>query len=125
MAKSLGGILLPDDMVWKNKKESFGILMSKDYTIGGNLILYQKSLKGGQPIILEASEEVCWLQEELVDSLITESNIIDNELELNWEGIIKKVVFNSDSAPSVSFTEVWDGSGEYYGTINLIVSRLQ
>lgn len=121
--KTLGGLVLPDTMVWSNRKQSKGVVQSSDYTLGGTLTLYSVAVKGGAAIILEAKEESCWVQEAFVDEILNMASIPGLELELNWDGKKVPVVFDHEANPAVSFTQVWDSHDVYSGVIKLKESR--
>lgn len=121
--KTLNGIVLPESMEWATPKQSKGIVQSKDYTIGGTLVVYAGVVRGGRGIQLVATEERCWVSEDVVDSLIALANTRLIEVELNWDDRLTYCMFDHEANPAVAFKEVWVGSGEFIGTINLIESR--
>lgn len=121
--KTLGGLILPDTMVWTNRKQSEGVVQSSEYSLGGNLITYSAAVNGGASIVLEAKEESCWVQEAWVDEVIAMSALAGLEMELSWLGQKVPVVFDHEANPAVLFNQIWDTFDAYTGTIKLKVSR--
>jgi hypothetical protein len=68
---TLGGIDLPDDIIWTDEFDFQPVAQSVTRTIAGNHVEFNQALVLGRPITLEASETQGWLTKTQVDALQT------------------------------------------------------
>jgi hypothetical protein len=62
-------VTLSDDMLWSDEFGWSPIVRSREYSLGGSLIVDQGVSLAGRPITLNSSVDGGWLQREAVESL--------------------------------------------------------
>ncbi len=68
---TLGGVDLPDDIIWQDEFDFQPVGQSITRTIAGNHVEFNQALVLAQPITLEASETQGWLTKTQVDAVQT------------------------------------------------------
>lgn len=71
MPLTLGGIELPDDLLWSDEFAYTAITQAQNRTLGGGLILEETETVAGRPITLQGGEDYAWATRTTVVALRT------------------------------------------------------
>lgn len=81
MAVTLGGISLPDDIVWLDELDWTPVQQAREYTLSGALVLQEAAVQAGRPITLGGG---VWARRDTVEALRTlaDAPAADHTLDL-------------------------------------------
>ena len=117
MAKSLGGVILPDAIEWLGRYDWTGVAQNRARTLSGALVVWAQSLQRGQPINLVAREEVSWLELATVTALQALAATPGGSHVLVWESESHQVAF---AEPAVRFEPIWPHYPQHFASIQLL-----
>lgn len=69
MAITLGGVQLPADLHWADEYAWTPVEQSREYTLGGSLVIEEAVRQAGRPITLEAGSDRAWVTRTTVNAL--------------------------------------------------------
>ena len=118
--KSLGGLVLPDSLQWTDRWDWTPAAQEVGRTLGGSLVVWSQTLEGGQPITLEAQDDVTWLSLTQVEALSTLAAQAGATFTLIWDSEAFTVMFRNHDLPAISFRPIWPNYHLFTGTIKLI-----
>ena len=118
--KKLGDLILPDSIQWIDRFDWSPVAMETARTLGGTPVVWSQPLSGGQPITLEATEDVTWLDQATVDSICAMAAQSGASFILIWEAETHTVMFRHDDPPAVSFQPLWPHYFLFSGTLKLM-----
>ena len=125
MAKSLGGVALPDgtdeygSIEWPDRYDWAPVAQRQARTLGGALVVYEAALTAAQPVTLEAREPVCWLPEATVQALAALAAVADASYTLTFGAESYRVAFDHARA-ALEMTPIWPHAALFTGRIRLI-----
>ena len=123
--KSLGNVVLPDDLYWSNRYDWTPVQMVRKFTLGGNQYVYTKSVYAGRPFDLVATRERGWIPYSTLTQLY-ELSLVDNVLVLVWDSLTFNVMWRFDDPPVLdvepleSSTVTFADDSLFIGTIKLL-----
>ena len=125
MAITLNGVALSGSLQWTDKRAYSPVAQEVLTTLGGNPVVYSKSLQGNRPITLEAKEDTGWLYHEAVESLLAMAAVPGAVYTLNFHGEVFNVMFAHHEGPAIDLLPlqpraVPEPDDYYIGTIKLI-----
>jgi len=120
MAKSLGALSLPDQMVWSDQYAWSPVAGQASRTIAGGLAVFNQSMNKGRPVTLEARDGVAWLTRAQVDGIMAMASQAGASFTLSWDGDSHTVRFAHHQQPAAEFAPIWPFADQYTGTIKLI-----
>lgn len=125
MAIVLNGTVLNGSLQWTNKRSYSSVAQEVLTTLGGNPVIYSKSLQGNRPVVLEAAEDTGWLTHSMVTAIEAMASVPGAVYTLNFHGEIFSVVFAHHESPAVDLRPlqpkaVPEPDDYYIGTIKLI-----
>ena len=120
MAKTLGALTLPDQMVWVDRYKWFPVAGQAARTIAGGLALFTQGMVKGRPVTLEARDGMAWLTQAQVDGLAAMAAQAGATFTLVWDGESFSVQFAHHESPAMEAEPIWPFADQYTGTIKLI-----
>lgn len=120
MAKTLNGLVLPDQIQWIDEYEYAPVASEIRRTLGGVAVVYSQGLIEARPVTLEARDGVEWLTQQTVDDLTAIAETPGAQYTLDWNGALYTVMFRHHEPPVISFQPVWPEHDYYTGTIKLM-----
>lgn len=126
MARTLGGIALPDgsgqhgSMEWTDRHNWQPVAQASTRTLSGALVLWERGLSEGRPITLEARERVCWLATATVEALQALAATPGGTHTLVWNAESYRVAFRRDAGAALEFSPVLPHAALHFGRINLV-----
>lgn len=69
MAITLGGIALPDDLLWVDEFDWSPTVQSTDYSLTGSLIIQTGTRQAGRPITLQGGSDHGWISRATLEQL--------------------------------------------------------
>ena len=126
MTITLGGVTLPEDMYLDGPFKWSGVAGAVERSLGGNLIIWEAALLGGEPLDLIAEVDSGWIAYPVVAQLQSIANVVAAEYELNYRTHIYNVRFRHEEAPVLDVTPLitrieFESDSYYYGKIKLMV----
>jgi hypothetical protein len=121
----LGGITLPDELVWPDEKEWSPVAQESRRTEGGRPVVFAAPLAGGRPITLESRVDRGWLTRAQVDDVLALAALPGASYTLTAHLASYTVLFRHEEPPAVEFQalvtyRVDAPPGDWYtGTIRL------
>ncbi|NOQ30249.1 MAG: hypothetical protein GQ570_03905 [Helicobacteraceae bacterium] len=125
MAVTLGGIVLPDSLVWADRNSIPSVEQTRIRTLGGKQLIYANAIVRGQDITLVATQNTGWMTLAQINSLQSLAEVPGAEYTLVYGGATEQVVFRHDQAPALDLSPLIARTdpiaGDYYiGTIKLV-----
>ena len=123
---TLGGIELPDDLIWDNEFSWIPVAGASARTLGGTLLSWSNSISKGRPIDLVANESRGWMTRSQIQSLYSMASVSGTTFELNYKTAIYNVRFRLEdqpvleAVPLISSRVNFISSDLYTGRIKLI-----
>ena len=118
--KKIGDLILPDSIQWTDRWDWSPVAMETARTLGGTPVIWSQPLFGGQPVTLEAQEDVTWLDLVTVEAIQTMAAQAGASFTLIWDDEEHAVMFRHDDPPALSFQPLWPHHHLFTGTIKLI-----
>ncbi|MBF0182791.1 MAG: hypothetical protein HQM06_00175 [Magnetococcales bacterium] len=118
--KQLGELLLPESLQWVDRYAYAPVQQTMTHTLAGVTVCFHTALTTGQPVTLLAEENLTWLDEATVASLMAMAAQAGATFPLHWEGILLRVLFRHHDAPALNLRPLWPHHDHYIGTIKLI-----
>lgn len=103
MAITLGGVTLPPGMIWSDQFKQNPISQTNKRTLGGTLVVYERSLTAGRPITLEAQVDQGWLTRKQLDQVIVLALAVGQTYTLVIGLETFTVIFLHEDEPAVEF----------------------
>lgn len=100
MSIALGGVTLPEDLVWTDELNYSSVAQNKQRTLTGALIVQESAKIKGRPITLTGTAESGWIDRATLLTLQTLVDTVDNDLVLNFNGTNYNVRFDRDNGLS-------------------------
>jgi len=119
VAKTLGGVTLPDSTEWTDRYAAGLVDQAVDVTLGGNPVVHSAARQLAQAITLEARDRVTWLTTAEVQSIQALAQVPGAGYTLDWDGDTHTVVFDH-SAGALRFEPVLPHADQWTGTIRLL-----
>lgn len=125
MTITLGGVTLPDDLLWTERHQYAPVAMESRRTIGGRLRYSTAPLSGGRPITLVSQTGRGWLTLAQVQALAALAADPDTVLTLTVGAESYSVKWRWDEPPALDVTPGWGMAIEaesqdiWYGSIKL------
>lgn len=107
---SLGGVALPVQGVWTDRRQWSPIGMVTRRPLSGALDVYYASLAGGRPITLSYQPPNSWMLQATVDGLQALAAVPGATYTLTWFGVSYQVMFDHSQPPALS-AELFTGAG--------------
>lgn len=120
MAKTLGGISLPDQLEWSDRYDWDPVAQDVRRTLGGGQVLFAQSLHAGRPVTLIARDRVAWLPSATLAALRGLAAIPGGTHTLEWDGEMHSVAFRHHEPPAIAVEAVFPHGDQYFGTLKLI-----
>ena len=117
--KQLGGLTLPEQLEWSDKRQSQQVAQSVKITLGGTPIIYAQQLSA-RDITLQANEGVCWLTQAQADAILAMAAVPGASYELTWDSESWTVVFRHHDGQAVDLSPIWPHFDQFVGTIKLM-----
>lgn len=126
MAITLGGVTLPDNIVWEDKYKWSPIMQDVKTTLGGRPVVFSAELLAGRRISLVAYQDMGWLTKAQVDAVIALANVAGAVYVFVIGAETYNVVFRHEEPPAVEFDPLIPRAvpidGDYFvGRIKLLV----
>jgi len=118
VAKTLGGLTLPDSIEWPDRYEHVPVASAVDVTLGGLAVIHSAPLVKGQNITLQARDQVCWLDTPTVQALQSLAAVPGATYTLDWEGEQHTVMFSGQRP--LRFDPVLPHASWWFATLILI-----
>ncbi|MBF0181315.1 MAG: hypothetical protein HQM03_14935 [Magnetococcales bacterium] len=118
--KSLGGLILPYSLQWKNRFDWSPVAQETARTLGGSNVVWHSGLTGGRPIDLEAEGDVTWLTLAQVVAIYALASQPGGVFDLVWEDEVFLVMFRHQDPPAISFTPIRPHCSFFNGLIKLM-----
>ncbi|MBF0283144.1 MAG: hypothetical protein HQL51_01645 [Magnetococcales bacterium] len=118
--KSLGGVLLPEGLEWKDRRAWSPVVQEVTRTLSGKQVIFCGALVGGRPITLEAEDGVAWISALTVEALEALAAVPGAVYVLGWEGESFNVMFRHHEPPAVDFSPIWPHHDLHVGTLKLM-----
>lgn len=119
--KSLGSLILPDALHWKDRFAWSPIRQTVSYTLGGNFVSWsQATTSSGRPITLFAGEESAFLDRATVTTLAEMAQSPNAIHTLTWDNETFSVLFRHHEPPALTLNPLWPGHDLHHGEIRLI-----
>jgi len=119
VAKSLGGVVLPDQLEWLDRYDWAGVAQRSERTLAGAVIITSAPLARGRPITLEARERVAWLPQATVAAIAALAAVAGASYPLVWEDESYDVVFRHDERPAFTVEPLFPHGDQYVAEIKL------
>lgn len=103
MSTVLGGVTLPDGIVWEDKYKWSHVVQDVQMTLGGRPVVYSGSLQAGRRISLVAYQDQGWLTKEQVDQVMALAEVAGAQYALTIGAETFNVVFRHEEPPAVEF----------------------
>lgn len=125
MAITLNGVALNGSLQWVDRDSYSPVAQEVLTTLGGNPVVYSKSLSGNQPVTLEATEDTGWLTKTMLDSLKGIASVPGGVYTLDVHGEVMNVVFAHHAPPAIDFKPLQPRAvplpdDRYIGSLKLI-----
>ena len=118
--KQLGSLTLPGSLQWTDRDAWSPVIQSTATTLGGGTVIFSQPQTAGQPITLEAEEQVTWLDQATVDALKDMASQAGATFTLIWEAELFLVMFRHHDPPAITFRPLWPHHDLFTGKIKLI-----
>ena len=118
--KKIGDLTLPESLQWTNRHDWSPVAMETTRTLGGTPVIWSQQLYGGQPITLEATEDVTWLDQATIDAIRAMAAQPGASFILIWASETYTVMFRHNDQPAISFQPLWPHHHLFTGTIKLL-----
>lgn len=125
MSITLNGVTLSGSMQWTDRHAYAPVAQEVLVTLGGNPVVFSKSLQGNRPITLVAQQDTGWITKAMLDSIIAMASVPGAVYTLDVHGEINNVMFAHHSPPAIDFSPLTPKANpqpdDYYiGTLKLI-----
>lgn len=117
--KSLGGVILPDQLVWEGQYDWAPVSQEVVRTLSGTHVIFTSPLLGGRPITLVATESIAWFSQSQVDDLQRLAGQPGAIHTLVWEDTSLSVVFRHHEPPALVAVPIYPAATLYTGTVKL------
>lgn len=125
MIVSIGSVTLDNELVWVDEFDFAPVIASAERTVGGRLVIQERSLQGARPITLQGDEDRGWQKRSTIEALKNMAGITGATYTLIYGTFTTIVRFRHEEGNPVQFAPVKDylpdpGTDEwYYGKILL------
>ncbi len=124
MSILLNGVTLSGSLQWTDRFSYTPVAQEVLTTLGGNPVVYSKSLHGNRPVTLVATEDTGWLTKSMVDSIIAIASVPGGVYTLNFHGEVLSVAFAHHQSPAIDLTPLQPkalplSQDFYIGTVKL------
>ncbi len=124
MAITLGGVTLPDAIIWQDRKQEFPVRQELKVTVGGSMRVIAESVTGFRPITLTANENQGWFDKATYDALLAISIVPGAEYTFDFHGEdTLQVIFRHNDYPALDVRPLVPGGEDgdiFIGEIKLI-----
>ena len=118
--KYLGDLILPESLQWIDQDSWSPVNQETTTTLGGGTVVFSQTRIDGQPVTLEANDEITWLDQDTVNALKNMAAQAGATFALTWESESFTVLFRHHDPPAVSFAPLWPNHDLFTGTIKLM-----
>ncbi len=101
MAITLNGTGLSGSLQWNDRFSHTPVAQEVHTTLGGNPVVYSKSLQGNRPVTLEAREDTGWLTGAMVTAIMAMASVPGAVYTLNFHGEVLNVMFAHHESPAI------------------------
>lgn len=125
MAVTLGGVSLPDDLVWVNRDAYNPVRQEVKFTLGGAPVMYHRSISSARPIVLASLPDQAWFTKAQVDSITGLADVAAATYALVIGSDSFSVVFDYTQGQAAEFNPLIGRSeplaGDYFtGTLKFL-----
>lgn len=96
----LGGITLPDGLLWTDEFSAARVAQSVRRTLDGSMVVFYGQLQAGIPITLESEPDAGWLTRAQVEAIALRAASPGGVYTLTLRGESRQVMFRHQDSPA-------------------------
>lgn len=120
MANILGGVVLPEGAIWRDRRQWSPVGQEVAPTIGGGMVIWSTRLSSGRPITIELTAEHAWVDTNTADALQRLADVPDAVYTMAWDNTSRRVRFKHQDPPALSLEPLAPGLDWFVGQIKLM-----
>lgn len=103
--RSLGGIVLPAQIYWANRRQHQDVAQAAAFTVAGGVRVWSQGITAGRPIDLSTADRD-WLSLTEVQALEALANTPGGQYSFIWDDFSAAVMFRHHEPPAFSAEQV-------------------